>query len=69
LLADMKVDTPFRRWRRRMELTQAEAAEAIGRSQAQVAAYDKEPNEEDLPRIVRIAMLAVEMIPEDVAHV
>jgi len=52
----------FYEWRRRLRLTQTEAARALGRSRRQVQGYDT--GEEELPRIVCFAMIAIEDHPE-----
>ncbi len=54
-----KVDTEFRAWRRRLNIkSQTEAAHLIGRSRRQIAAYEADG---EIPRVVRLAMLAVEL--------
>ena len=67
--ANMKIDTPFRHWRAKMEFTQAQAALAIGRSEHQIVNYDKVSERGDLPRVIRLAMLAYEQDPEEAANV
>ncbi len=56
-----KPDTEFRAWRRRLNIkSQAAAAELIGRSRRQIAAY--EAGESEIPRVVQLAMLALECV-------
>lgn len=61
-----KPDTEFRAWRRRLNVTsQDEAAHMIGRSRRQIAAYEAGA---DIPRVVRLAMLAIEHLPYNVLY-
>ncbi len=56
-----KPDTEFRAWRRRLNIkSQADAARMIGRSRRQIAAYEAGA---EIPRVVRLAMLAIEECP------
>ncbi len=58
-----KPETDFRAWRRRLDIkSQAAAAELIGRSRRQIAAY--EAGESEIPRVVKLAMIAVEYLSE-----
>lgn len=57
---------PLRLWRRRLNLTQVEAAKVLELSRRQIQYYDT--GEEPLPRVVELAMMAVEDRPEIVAH-
>jgi transcriptional regulator with XRE-family HTH domain len=61
-----KPDTEFRAWRRRLNIpSQEEAAGMIGRSRRQVAAYE---GGAQIPRVVRLAMLALEHLPYNVLY-
>jgi DNA-binding XRE family transcriptional regulator len=51
---------PFLVWRRRLGLTQPEAAKLIDRTTRQVVTYDKM---RELPALVRLAMVAIEYLP------
>lgn len=61
-----QTETEFRAWRRRLRLTQDKAADALGRSRRQVQSYDG--GDEDPPRVVALAMVALEDHPEMIAH-
>lgn len=56
------IETAFRSWRERLHLNQTAAARSLGRSRRQVYAYDT--GAEDVPRVVRLAMIALEDHPE-----
>ena len=60
----MQTETEFRAWRRRLRLTQEKTAGALGRSRRQVQSYD---SGEQPPRIVTLAMRALEDHPELIA--
>jgi DNA-binding XRE family transcriptional regulator len=55
------MDPVFRSWRRKLGLTQAEAAAALGRSRRQIQDYDN--GGEAPPRVVRLAMRAIQKEP------
>ena len=52
----MKED--FRRWRLRLDITQAEAASLLGRSKRQVEAYER--GEQDIPIAIELATIELE---------
>jgi transcriptional regulator with XRE-family HTH domain len=51
-------DTFFRQWRKRLRLSQQQAAVELGYGKRRIEAYDR--GEEHPPKVVRLAMLAVE---------
>ena len=51
---------PFRAWRRRLNLTPAEASKLLDCSERSIASYDKAA---ELPRDLLLAMLALEYLP------
>lgn len=54
--------TEFRAWRDRLQLSQGEAADLLGRTVRQIRTYDQD---DDLPRIIRLAIAALERLPTE----
>jgi len=58
----MLTESEFRAWRRRLKLSQIEAAEVLGRGRRQVQYYELG---EPVPKVVRLAMAALEHLPAE----
>ena len=54
--------TAFNAWRKRLKFSKTTAAAALGRSRRQIFSYDN--GTEIVPRVVRLAMLALEEHPQ-----
>lgn len=54
-------DTLFRQWRKRLGLSQQQAAYKLGYCKRRIEAYDR--GEENPPQVVKIAMRAIELCP------